>query len=261
MPYREKRIYSGALLEIQRLHCTHAGRILGGARRMGMETSDAQKKINLANARRKLVRWVCSNFTAGDYHITLTVEGDLGSAETREAWRTQFLRRLRTAYAKRGIELRYICVREDKGVRPHYHVLVPKAGLTMEDIAQMWGHGRVGMETMDGNPDYGWLARYLTKQDEKDKFRKRWTQSRNLVRPVEMPPRVLKRKHLASRPQVPKGYYILASYRWATGWGYEGEYVIAIRTDRMQELPPEVQRLLMNDSGGFAEFWQMEKEC
>ena len=71
MPYREKRIYSGAMLEIERVHCTSCGRIIG-RRPRGVPTGKAQAKINLRNAQLKLARLMCENFRRGDYHITLT---------------------------------------------------------------------------------------------------------------------------------------------------------------------------------------------
>lgn len=243
MPYREKRIYSGAMLEIERTHCTHSGRVIGKKSR-GFATGKAQEKINLRNAQLKLIRTMCENFTRGDYHITLTHE-KLLSREDQKKNLEKFLRKLRAEVKKQtGREMRYVCVREDRGVRPHYHLVCEKFPLRVELLAELWTWGRVDVGTLDGNPDYGWLARYLTKQEDQDKGKKRWSQSKNLRKPYEAPAKVLKRKSLAQKPKAPKGYYVLSYYHNATGAGYEWQYMICIRLDRKQELPLDIQMQL-----------------
>lgn len=240
MPYREKRIYSGAMLEIERVHCTATGRVLRGSNTG--HTGGSQQKINLKNARKRLMRLMCCNFTKGDYHITLTFQ-QMISRDERVKEIAKFLRKLRKLCRKIcGQELRYICVREDRGQRPHFHLVCGRFGCTLEQLQEMWPHGRVDMGSLDGCPDYGWLARYLTKQndDEINRNKKRWSQSKNLIEPVVPEPKILKRKNLASRPVVPKDYYVMSAYRQATAQGYEWEYIVAIRYDRMKALPDEV---------------------
>ena len=119
MPYREKRIYSGAMLEIERVHCTSCGRIIG-RRPRGVPTGKAQAKINLRNAQLKLARLMCENFRRGDYHITLTFGQSMTREQQAEAL-AKLLRWLRKVCRKAGGgryadgDLRYICVREDRG--------------------------------------------------------------------------------------------------------------------------------------------------
>lgn len=258
MPYREKRIYSGAMLEIERVHCTRHGRALA-RRARGNPTGKAQERINLKNARLRLMRLMCTNFTRGDYHITLTFERVLPAGERNKAL-AQLLRRMRRLCRQRaGNELRYICVREDRGVRAHYHLVCGAFPLTIAELQALWAQGRVEIGTLDGNPDYGWLARYLTKQEEREKGSKRWSQSRNLIEPVCPKPKILKRKALASRPQVPPEYYVMSAYRQATGQGYEWEYIVAIRYDRLQKLPEEVAEQLRR-SRTWAEFCEPMEE-
>lgn len=240
MPYREKRIYSGALLEIERVHCTRHGRILF-RRGSQNQTGDAQRKINLKNSRRELMRTMCANFTKGDYHLVFTLDRILPKEELAREWE-KLLRKLRRACRKAGGgDLRYIWVREDRGVRPHFHLVCGAFPVSVQELQELWGRGRVDIGTLDANPDYGWFARYLSKQKEQDKGARRWHPSKNLKKPVRTKPKVLKRKALASRPQVPKDYHVLGAYRGATGWGYEWEYIVAIRHDRIQKLPDEMQ--------------------
>ena len=256
MPYRETRIYSGAMMEIERTHCTALGKSLI-RRSRGLPTGKAQAKINLKNARRRLMRLMCANFTRGDYHITLTFAESV-SREAAGKELAKALRKLRGECRRAGAgDMRYICVREDRGVRPHYHLVCGAFEITLAKLQEIWPHGRVEMGTLDGNPDYGWLARYLTKQEEQDKGRKRWSQSKNLAEPYSPPAKILKRKALASRPAVPKGYYVMSAYRQATGQGYEWEYIIAIRQDRLQELPVEIQ-LRLEQSKTWGEFADYE---
>lgn len=252
MPYREKRIYSGAMLEIERVHCTRSGRCSVRSSR-GNGTGAAQAKTNLKNARKRLMRIMCENFTRGDLHITLTFYELLPEGQ-RKVLLAKFLRKLRALCKKRcGQELRYVCVPEDRAVRPHYHIVCGAFELGALELQELWPCGRVDIGTLDGNPDYGWLARYLTKQEGDYKHKKRWSQSKNLREPYMPEPKILKRKNLASRPMVPKGYYVMSAYRQATGQGYEWEYVVAIRQDRLQELPASL-RVQLEQSKTWGEF-------
>ena len=246
MPYREKKIYSGAMLEIERVHCHSCGRVIG-RRGRGLPTGKAQEKINLRNAQLRLARLLCENFKRGDYHVALTFGKELERDEQQKIL-SRFLRRLRTAFRKAtGRELRYVCVREDRGTRPHYHLVCEAFGANVDELAEMWDGGRLDVGTLDGNPDYGWMARYLTKQEGTDRNKKRWSQSRNLRQPYEPEPKVLKRKALAYPPRPPKGYYVLSHYHQATASGYEWEYMVCIRQDRRQELPFEIMQKLEDD--------------
>ena len=250
MPYREKRIYSGAMLEIERRHCTMSGRVIGREAK-SRATGKAQERINLRNAQLRLMRLMCTNFEKGDLHITLTMGPNRSWGDTAKQI-AKFLRKLRSVCQKKlGRALKYILVREDRGVRPHWHLVCNRMPITPEELATLWPFGLTGMQSLDGNPDYGWLARYLLKQDKHDeKNHKRWSASKNLEEPVMTPPKVLKRKALSSKPRVPKEYYVLSYYHNATANGYEWEYLVAIRYDRCKELPLEVQELLGEWDGG-----------
>ena len=240
MAYRQSYVYSGAMLEIERVRCGDNGKVMHRQRR-GILTSEAQQRANLKRAQLKLMRLMCVNFTRGDYHITLTME-HLHPAVTRKKEWAKFIRRLRALCRRRtGNELKYICVPEERAVRPHYHLVCSAFGLEISELQAMWPLGLVSLQPLDGCPDYGWLARYLTKQSEKDKSSKRWYQSKNLEEPVVQEKR-LKRAALAHRPQVPKEYYVMSAYRAATADGYECEYIVAIRYDRKQQLPDDVLR-------------------
>ena len=258
MPYREKRIYSGAMLEIERVHCTRSGRCIC-RRGSGNGTGKAQERINLKNARKRLMRLLCENFTKGDLFVTLTFD-QLLCAEDRKKELAKFLRKLRTlCRRKSGQDLRYICVQEDRAVRPHFHLVCGAFDPSVMELQELWPFGRIDVGTLDGNPDYGWMARYLTKQKGDFRHKKRWNQSKNLREPYMPEPKILKRKNLASRPQVPKGYYVMSAYRQATGQGYEWEYVVAIREDRLQELPVEI-RLKLEQSKVWGEFTGPEED-
>lgn len=111
MPYREKKIYSGAMLEIERVHCHSCGRVIG-RRGRGLPTGKAQEKINLRNAQLRLARLLCENFKRGDYHVALTFGKELERDEQQKIL-ARFLRRLRLAFRRAtGRELRYVCVCE-----------------------------------------------------------------------------------------------------------------------------------------------------
>lgn len=244
MAYRETRTYSGAMLEIERVRMGENGKTARRQRR-GRLTGKAQQEANRKRAMVRLMRLMCANFTKGDYHITLTMS-HLHPAEERKREWAKFIRKLRALCRKRtGAELRYVCVHEDRAVRPHYHLVCSAFALDMvTELPALWTLGIVSFQPLDGCPDYGWLARYLSKQDDKDKNAKRWYQSKNLAEPV-VEEKEIRRSALVRRPQIPREYYVMSAYRAATADGYECEYIVAIRYDRKQELPEELMRRMI----------------
>ena len=104
MKIREKRIYSGKILEAEFYPVTSDGRRYSrGAKKKQSKAS--QKKLNDKNARKKLRRLMETNFTEGqDYYCTFTYH-DQEQPESYEACKkdlTNFFRRLRRAREKQG---------------------------------------------------------------------------------------------------------------------------------------------------------------
>ena len=71
MPYREKKIYSGKMLEVEIYPITFQDR--KQPRKKKEKTSEVkQKNLNDKNARKYLIRSINTNFTDDDLHITNT---------------------------------------------------------------------------------------------------------------------------------------------------------------------------------------------
>lgn len=158
-----------------------------------------QKKLNDKRARRYFNQLVQTNFKENDLHISLTYN-EKHKPETLEAAEKNldnFLRRLKRKRAAAGLEpLKYVAVTEHggKGGRIHHHLIV-NGGLSRDDVEATWATGGRGKkkgeplgyanaDRLQLDPKRGLeaLTAYLMKDP---KGRKRWSQSRNLLKPWE----------------------------------------------------------------------------
>jgi hypothetical protein len=97
--------------------------------------------------------------------------------------------------------------------------------MSLDDISEFWEHGRVIVSKLDPRGDYTGLANYITKQSARGIHKKRWSQSRNLKKPVRIRKEV-KRNGLI---KAPKGYKIIQQELYASEVTGEMQYVEAIR--------------------------------
>lgn len=218
MPYFEKRIYSGRMLEVERYYATKGGRPAGS--RNAAESAKAQEELNSVQSWRKLWRMLNCNFSraAGDLCITLRFSRKVDEAEANRQY-TAFMRRIRAARKKRELdELRYILIRESQSGRQHAHMVL-NAGLALEDLSQLWGQGMLWGAMLADTDNHKELARYLTQQkkqrkgssspenakDPRKKGKRRWTCSRNLKKPI-VKKRACRPVTIHTMPRAPKGY-------------------------------------------------------
>ena len=224
MPYVEKRIYSGDILEVERYSVTKGGRPRGS--RNAEQPGKDQAELNSVQSWRLLFRMLNCNFSrdAGDMCITLRFAEMVTRAEANREY-AAFLRRVRNARQRMELEpLRYICVRESQSGREHAHVIV-NAGIPFEMLSQMWKPGTLWCSRLDDTNNYKELARYLTNQHKprkgsdsqenaKEPHRKHqrsWTCSRNLQKPI-VKKRPCRPVTLNTMPRAPKGYELLPEY-------------------------------------------------
>lgn len=155
-------------------------------------TSDVQKRLNQRNAERKLTRLVHANFGEKDLALHLTYEDGRmpPDAESAKKELGKYLRKLRTEYRKRGIELKYITTTEvgKKTGRVHHHLIL-SGGVARDDLEQWWGRGYANSKRLQfGQTGCTGLAVYMAKESCKQtdgvkiSF-KRWNCSRNLAHP------------------------------------------------------------------------------
>lgn len=189
MPYREKKIYSGKMLEVEIYPISLQDR-KQKRKKKEKESAPKQKNLNDKNAKKHLIRLLNTNFTDEDLAVHLTyTEKNLPKSE-EEARRdvANYLRRVKHYRKKNGLEpLKYIAVIEYKdqkeskrGVRIHHHIVMN--GMDRDAAEQLWGKGRANADRLKADEwGYESLGRYITKDP---KGNKRWTQSKNLKQPM-----------------------------------------------------------------------------
>ena len=133
-------------------------------------TSVCQAKINLRNRIDELVKLILNNFRKDDLWVTITIANRISYEEYKIGYE-KMMRKLRSFYKKRGIELKYIAVHENvdgKG-RLHGHMLIPSLGVdipaTKEVLVNIWRLGGCHIEPYKGKfGDAQRLASYIAKE-------------------------------------------------------------------------------------------------
>jgi len=213
---REKKTDCGNYREVDIIPRTdNAEKAVRGKRgKRKKVTEPKQKDLNDKNARRYLVQLGNGNFGVGDLHVTCTYSNESlpESEEEAEVMVRNYLRRIAYRRIKLGLEpLKYILVTEygyskekDKITRVHHHIIM-NGGMSRDDVELMWTTDRINwnkaqdLQYRAGIKQMGWvnadriqtnengieaICKYLLKDPQ---GKKRWSSSRNLVRPVELP--------------------------------------------------------------------------
>lgn len=222
MFYREKKIDCGSYREADIIPRTDsAEKAVKGRRGKSKKVSEPkQKDLNEKNSKRYLVQLGNGNFGAGDLHVTFTYSVKYLPKTEAEAERRigNYLSRIAYRRKKLGLPpLKYILVTEygyskddpdhtGSPVRIHHHVIM-NAGLDRDEVEMMWTAERINWRKYDADHSYGdtverigyvnadriqtnengieALCKYVMKNP---RGKKRWSSSRNLIRPVERPP-------------------------------------------------------------------------
>lgn len=150
-------------------------------------SSQAQQRLNLKNAYRKLELLLAANFVHGDLWLTLTYDDAHLPASRGEAMAQvrKFFRKLR-ARRKDG-SVRYIyCTEHRHGDgRWHHHMMLNYGGEDYAELQALWGQGFVigSPIKIDREHTYEALARYMCKE-QRDKVGQRlWSCARGLNKP------------------------------------------------------------------------------
>ena len=198
MKIREKRIYSGKILEAEFYPVTLDGRRYGRATKKKPSRA-SQQKLNDRNARKKLRRLIEENFEEEkDYYCTFTYTDEEMPITYEDCKRdlTNFFRRIRRARERADLpELKYIyaiefTVSKRTGVARFNIHMVISGGLPRKTVKAIWGKGEIKKveELQSGERGFERLANYLCKEWDNELLpdtRKRYTPSRNLRQPVE----------------------------------------------------------------------------
>ena len=186
--YRERKHYCGDYLEVEIFPAYTKAKGRGKRKK---PTSEIQQRLNQRHAEAKLRRLLHTNFTEADLFVTLTYDDAHlpPSVEDAQKHTQNFLRRVKRRCAKLGIELKYVYILErgQENGRIHIHMVI-SGGLDEDDLAVLWGMGKVKAAPLEFNEDgLAALAKYFSKGDAENGGKpitwKRWVGSRNLVKP------------------------------------------------------------------------------
>lgn len=214
--YVKKTIISGAVLEVEK---TFTIRYKGKHTVRGPRketTPEAMAKVNERNAKKNLARLLNCNFKKGDLYLTLTykIDNRAASAEDCKNDLAKFLRNVKLASKRRGLEFYYVAV-STFGERSMHHHVVMRCGLTMDELTKIWRLGWINFKPLDGSGDYTQLADYLIKHTNKtfnDSAKrvhaKRYIHSRNMKKPI-VKTEVVGAESWRENVKAPKGYYLI----------------------------------------------------
>ena len=161
----------------------------GQRRKKCKPTREAQRLINQRDAASKARRLILANFSEpGSLEIDLTFGHSATEEVAMAAWK-KYIREIRRGFKASGAVLRYMYFREQgkRSGKWHFHLLL-SPGIDRDRAEELWTHGYANSRRprIDETGLAG-LAEYLTKQYRKrkpeDAGKRRWSCSRNLIRP------------------------------------------------------------------------------
>lgn len=149
-------------------------------------TKEIQQKINERNSINQGVRLAEANFGSNDYALHLTYAKEPDDLKAAQRVLSNFISRLKRLYARKGKELKYM-KRTETGKssgRLHHHLFI-SGGVDRDDIEALWGQGRANTTRIQPDKDEGieGIARYIAGEGKKKETYRRWSCSRNCIRP------------------------------------------------------------------------------
>ena len=227
MPRYIKRIWAGDVYE-EKIYLSPRERGIS-CERAAKENLSTEKmeEYNCLEAKRRCARMVNTNFKEGDLFLTLTFRERVDIKTALRLFRN-FIDRLKRLRKRKGYaELKYLYVVERKNKREHVHLLINKMDLTMKELKEVWGLGRVMVSILEPGGDYTGLAYYITKENYKE-YGKRWSGSRNLEKPKVKVTLVSEEKK-TKRLRVPKNYKVIEEVQYYSEITGHTRYVRAVK--------------------------------
>lgn len=195
------KIISGSVVERRK---TYVGRRPSrrGARIKG-SAGEKKQENNRQQAILSLARTLNCNYSHGDGYLTLSFADEAlaacgGTLEGAKKAGRKFLDRVGYRMKKHGEVLKWVLVPSELDgetgelVRVHVHVVISGHGLRLEDgvfwlydekLEDVWGNGEVDVQILRRQKDYYPLARYLIMQARGVADEKKYSVSRNMVKP------------------------------------------------------------------------------
>ena len=199
--YMITKIISGSVVERRK---TYVGRrpTRRGARIKGA-SSEKKQENNRQQAILTLARTLNCNYSHGDGYLTLSFADEAlaacgGTLEGAKKAGRKFLDRVGYRMKKHGEVLKWVMVPSELDgetgelVRVHIHAVISGHGLRLEDgvfylydekLEDVWGNGEVDVQILRRQKDYYPLARYLILQARGVADEKKYSVSRNMVKP------------------------------------------------------------------------------
>lgn len=199
--YMITKIISGSVVERRK---TYVGRRPSrrGARIKG-SAGEKKQENNRQQAILSLARTLNCNYSHGDGYLTLSFADEAlaacgGTLEGAKKAGRKFLDRVGYRMKKHGEVLKWVMVPSELDgetgelVRVHIHAVISGHGLRLEDgvfylydekLEDVWGNGEVDVQILRRQKDYYPLARYLIMQARGVADEKKYSVSRNMVKP------------------------------------------------------------------------------
>lgn len=184
-----KVIISGPKVEVFEFEkgLPHGFQGRGGRPRNVSKPNAHQRKQTLNKARKTIQRLSFANFDTHDKFITLTFADAPPSLKQANADFKQFIQKLRYRFA----DFRYLAVlqfqdKNDRGA-VHYHLLTDLPYIDQVELAALWGHGFVKINSIRQVENVGeYVTSHLTDDpfDTRLHSHKMFFTSRNLKKPV-----------------------------------------------------------------------------
>lgn len=218
MAYMKKTVVAGKTMEVEKYLLYQRPKRQRGEKLS--PTPEKMAKVNERNARKKLRHLINANFGEGDLHLVLTYRGEAPTPEEAAEHQKRFRRQMRKLYADSGKELKYIMATEYRSTRIHHHMVVSK--MDVSEIRKLWRHGFLRLSVLDDTGDYHQLADYLIKETSRtfreSPTKKRWSCSRNLVRPQEKKTTVRRSRFRDPPSEKVGGFRLIHWEQWADEW-------------------------------------------
>lgn len=199
--YMITKIISGSVVERRKTYVGHRPSRRGA--RIKGASSEKKQENNRQQAILALARTLNCNYSHGDGYMTLSFTDDAlaacgGTLEGAKKAGRKFLDRVAYRMKKHGKVLKWVMVPSELNgetgelVRVHVHVVISGHGLRLEDgvfwlydekLEDVWGNGEVDVQLLRRQKDYYPLARYLIMQARGVADEKKYSVSRNMVKP------------------------------------------------------------------------------
>lgn len=244
MSYIQNYYMVGDTIEVEKVHSGRYGKRIPVSIKT-KPTSEAVRRVNFRNKRKKLRRVIQNNFTEEDFHIVLTYRKENRPAvEQAKKFLRSFHGKMKRRYQKCGAEYKWICVTEYRTAVIHHHLVINSIdGVNMVKLLkECWENGHVNISPLYEDMDVEGLAEYFLKET-KDTARKKkyegvsqpsaYHASRNL-KPVRKITKVIHASEWRKEPKPVKGYYIdknsvASGVSELTGYGYQYYRMIKVK--------------------------------